>query len=170
MGESCLERQAPIELSNSRRIGANQQVSLCVVSAQAGTQSPKPVVDKTAARASHNMDILGYGSRLARSLPSGGASRRPVGLAGDDGESDSNFKQPNAKLFKIVIAGQRLVRMQNLDVVPANAGTYTPRLRVLARWLTASAPTNDKRRPCESRDPYAAAVRLSVGASRLCNN
>src|SRR5258708_2161583 len=37
----------------------------------------------------------------------------------------------------------RGARTRHRCVVPAKAGTHTPRPRVLARWLTASAPTND---------------------------
>src|ERR1700686_5415847 len=36
--------------------------------------------------------------------------------------------------------GQRVARMRNLTVVPAHAGTHTPRSCVLARWLTPFAP------------------------------
>jgi hypothetical protein len=49
-----------------------------------------PVVDRTAAPASRN--ILICGSRLARSLSSGGASRRPVGLAGTTKIVGFNFQ------------------------------------------------------------------------------
>src|SRR5258706_8675696 len=35
----------------------------------------------------------------------------------------------------VVIASQRVARMRNLNVVPAKAGTHTPRPCFLARWL-----------------------------------
>src|SRR4249919_2597283 len=36
-----------------------------------------------------------------------------------------------------------LAMMRTHNVVPADAGTHTARLRVLARWLMPSAPTDD---------------------------
>src|SRR6202140_1915262 len=78
-----------------------------------------------------------------------------------------------------------LVRELPQPVVPANAGTHTPRLLSLSaaarrlsnnehRWLwvpafagttmeleqMASSRTPSTRRPCERRDPYAAASQL----------
>jgi hypothetical protein len=37
----------------------------------------------------------------------------------------------------------RVARMHNLNVVPAKAGTHTLRPRLLAQWLTLSAPTDE---------------------------
>ena len=42
-----------------------------------------------------------------------------------------------------VICPSGRIGTTRLSVVPANAGTHTPRPHFLAQWLTASAPTND---------------------------
>src|SRR5213595_3050064 len=42
-----------------------------------------------------------------------------------------------------VICPSGRISTTRLSVVPANAGTHTPRPHFLAKWLTASAPTND---------------------------
>src|SRR6202022_3531176 len=78
-------------------------------------------------------------------------------------------------------------RYVHSGVVPAKAGTHTPRLIVLAQGLTPSATTKAggygssrsrgrqkicsfRRRPCESRDPYARAYRFGTGSDTFGNN
>src|SRR5437016_14503130 len=54
----------------------------------------------------------------------------------DDKTPDSIFKQPTVGRPSLRGAKQSVV-------VPAHAGTHTPRPAGLAQWVTASAPTND---------------------------